>query len=437
MPIVACLAWGVAVVAPAASAATSTPATSSAATPSPATSTAAAGRAYAEQVLSEAVLPPGSEATSTVAAPQLGTAPQALFLPDADRYEAHAFYVVDLPTSSVLPSVQDHLPRGWAVVLTEPPSGPPPPGETVVQVAVPVAGAHHQDALVTYALVADGGGTEIRVDSQVVWNPARPGDEAAPRSGDVRVTGYSSSSLDSGSSGPVTVLVGGTRAERLRKAFHGLARAAPGDCMENETAYSIGFLPRRASKPTFTASAWTCPTPGTVQVASGGRPMATLEPDCALARAVVAVLPEGRAAFTRQQARLTCRRAVPSAAAASPTHGRAPVEAPLTITLRPSRRLPADDGMLIGTAAPCIGIAMPAGSPHQWTVPVGLRRGSAVVARRTVVDTWDPTRKMRDQPFMFTEPAGDYVVASAASGAVHVVIRPGRATAVTLPDDCF
>lgn len=264
------------------------------------------GQAYAAQILEEAVLPPSAQATSTVVTPQLDVEPQAVFLPNADQYDAHAFYVVDLLASSVLLYIQDHLPRGWSVAFTEPPSGPPPPGETVVEVSVPVSGVHDQDARVSYSLVADGNGTEIRVDGQVVWNPSRAPGEDVPSIGAVEVTGYAMSSLMQGSTGPVRIRVGGAEAKLLRKEFNGLSLAAPSGCMENETAYAITFMPERDSRPTVRATAESCPSPGVVQVTSGVKQLPTLKADCALARAVVAVLPHGKASFTRQEARLVC-----------------------------------------------------------------------------------------------------------------------------------
>lgn len=109
---------------------------------------------------------------------------------------------------------------------------------------------------------------------------------------------------------------------------------------------------------------------------------------------------------------------------------------PLIVTLRPSRRLPARDGVIVGTAIPCLGIDASSGS-RSWRVRVVLRHGSTVLARRTVDDVWGPARTMVDQPFNITAPAGHYVVVSGASGAVHVVVRRGRTTSVTLPDDCL
>lgn len=110
--------------------------------------------------------------------------------------------------------------------------------------------------------------------------------------------------------------------------------------------------------------------------------------------------------------------------------------APLTITLRPSRLLPHNDGIVIGTATPCVGIEVNTGLAHTSTVHVRLDMGRTVVASRAVSDTVNSGGTLADQPFMFTDPAGKYV-AVGPGGSVHLVIQPGKATRVTIPNGCF
>lgn len=109
--------------------------------------------------------------------------------------------------------------------------------------------------------------------------------------------------------------------------------------------------------------------------------------------------------------------------------------APMTVMLRPSSHLPKDDGVVIGTAAPCIGVAVTDGISHTWTVHVQLQRGTTVVGSRLVTDSYQPVQKVVDQPFMFTEPAGRYL-AVGPGGRMPVVIHPGRTTSVAIPDYC-
>ena len=108
--------------------------------------------------------------------------------------------------------------------------------------------------------------------------------------------------------------------------------------------------------------------------------------------------------------------------------------APVTVTLRPSRLLPASDGVVIGTAAPCTGVEVYTGLTDRVMAHVRLEHGSKVVGRRLVTDKYGSVQN--DQSFMFTEPAGKYV-AVGPGGKVPVVIRPGRTTSVEIPNGCF
>jgi hypothetical protein len=107
---------------------------------------------------------------------------------------------------------------------------------------------------------------------------------------------------------------------------------------------------------------------------------------------------------------------------------------PVTVTLRPSGLLPANDGVVIGTAAPCSGAEVVTGLTDSVTADVYLRKGSKIVGRRVVTDKYGPVTN--DQSFMFTEPAGKYLAAG-PGGRLPVVIRPGRTTSVTIPNGCF
>lgn len=114
-----------------------------------------------------------------------------------------------------------------------------------------------------------------------------------------------------------------------------------------------------------------------------------------------------------------------------------PSPAPLTVTLRTSSLLPAGDGVLIGTAAPCIGPPpRPGDSAHTSFVHMQLRRGSEIVGRQVVTDTWLPTGKVDEQSFLFTEPAGAYTAAEGAK-TMPVVIHPGKTTTVNFQVSCI
>ena len=64
-----------------------------------------------------------------------------------------------------------------------------------------------------------------------------------------------------------------------------------------------------------------------------------------------------------------------------------------------------------------------------------LQRGTKVVGRRTVIDSWKPRHSTQLQPFTFRVPAGSYLV-SAPPFHRTVVIEAGQTTKVTLPNVC-
>lgn len=275
----------------------------SAAAAAAATTNATAGQAFAAQLLKEAVLPPGSQQTPTLISSLLAIEGQPFGFPSSNQYEAHAVYLDSKTPAQVAAYIESHVPhKTWITG-----NGPPPLGETQIQVRLPVSGPHEQDAQDVYSIVADNTGSEFRLDAWVVWNPSRPQDESVPSNGDVEVTGYSASTLYGGSTGPVRVKVASEAAYRIRQAFDALPLSAPAMCMENEAAYEIAFIPEGHSEPTIMATDELCPSPGEVGVTSDGQAMPTLEADCAVARAVVAALPHGKAAFTRQAASTVCR----------------------------------------------------------------------------------------------------------------------------------
>jgi len=92
-------------------------------------------------------------------------------------------------------------------------------------------------------------------------------------------------------------------------------------------------------------------------------------------------------------------------------------------------------GVLEGTAPPCA-VTNPNGAPHAWEVEVVLRRGSTVVARRTVLDSQDTGNPVIDQIFSFTEPPGSYSVSGATPKQQPVVIKAGTTSTVALIADC-
>lgn len=110
-----------------------------------------------------------------------------------------------------------------------------------------------------------------------------------------------------------------------------------------------------------------------------------------------------------------------------------------TITHRPSTQLPANVGILMGTAIPCSPPPAP-GTSHTWTAHVVLRHGGKVVGSRNVTDSMsdgsEPNQRTIDQPFSFREPAGTYTIYGPNTTKLTVVIRSRTTTGVTLERFC-
>jgi hypothetical protein len=171
-----------------------------------------------------------------------------------------------------------------------------------------VSGPHEHFAGLAYyfqPVGTTGEETEIRVDSQAVWEPSRSAAELAPAGGTVEVTGFSLLSTTKASSGPVTVRLSVARADKLRAAVNALPLGPPPSCMEDALLYRIVFRSTKGTPASLEADGWGCSA--VVLVAEHGRSMAPLsDVTCSLLHAVLAVLPAGAAEGTRH-ASVGCR----------------------------------------------------------------------------------------------------------------------------------
>jgi hypothetical protein len=116
----------------------------------------------------------------------------------------------------------------------------------------------------------------------------------------MEVTGYGKLSLEDGSQDPVRIEVKGHNAAAIRSALSHLSSATAPECMENLNAFTVSILPRPGARPMYVAREESCPTPGRVDITTGGSSQPTYKRlDCALQDAVLAALPRGRAVATR------------------------------------------------------------------------------------------------------------------------------------------
>lgn len=119
-----------------------------------------------------------------------------------------------------------------------------------------------------------------------------------PAHNHVQVIGYRQVGLTS-SKGPLIVNVRTREAVANLEALEELpVTHQRGACVQALDAFSIRVLPAKGSTPTFTATEYDCPSPGTVTVRQRDE-FRYFSEDCALQNAVGAALPPGRAEGTR------------------------------------------------------------------------------------------------------------------------------------------
>jgi len=257
------------------------------------------GKAFADRVLDEAILPPGARVTTSAGSAPLD-APFETINAEA-AIDVHRYYFIGESPEVVESYLEAHIPPGSKLIsegsITDTSDGDLPG----IVYSIPVSGSHDVEADLDYLSGGVPGGAVIRVDAETVWEPARPRTERAPDHGVVEVTGFSGSSAMRGSSGPVTFVVPAARARSVVGVLNALPLGPRGICMEDALLFEITVRPSKGSPPSFEAEGWQCPPE--VEVTEHGRSMPALyDVNCALLRAVVKVLPVHEAEATREAA---------------------------------------------------------------------------------------------------------------------------------------
>ena len=138
--------------------------------------------------------------------------------------------------------------------------------------------------------MAAGEACLLRIDSQTTWEPDRPESEEVPADDVARLTGYSSVSLSSYSSGPVSVDLGPTQSATLVKALDTLPLGPGPFCMEAPLLYTIVFLPPRGPGRQYNVRGMFCAA--VVDVGVGGEQLHPLSDNsCSLFELVRRLLP--------------------------------------------------------------------------------------------------------------------------------------------------
>jgi hypothetical protein len=122
--------------------------------------------------------------------------------------------------------------------------------------------------------------------------------------GIVEVTGFRSVCCD-GSSGPIVVVAKGPWAVAIKAS---LAQVTPFSvqtvCNANVGPFKVTLRPREGARPTLVAFAFSCGGEGLI--VNAGKSGGIFTDTCALQRAVLAVLPAGRATGTREALPRVC-----------------------------------------------------------------------------------------------------------------------------------
>ena len=228
---------------------------------------------FALRVLREAGIPPHARLTTKDVSGALG---QVFETPGvAGLIDVHRFYLVDELAGTVESYVEAHLPKGARWTTSTGFGTAPTGGKWLTQSRCRSPVPHdYLPSLPTASNRSARRQTEIRVDSQTVWEPSRSGGELAPAGGIVEVTGFSEVSIF-GSSGPVTARLDNTQTETLRAVLNALPLApSASGCHEDALLYRITFRPRAGAASSFEADGWACPR--VVVVTEHGRNMAPL-----------------------------------------------------------------------------------------------------------------------------------------------------------------
>ena len=111
------------------------------------------------------------------------------------------------------------------------------------------------------------------------------------------LTGYASSPLNAGPSGPVSVVLRGASAARIDRLVSGLQVTNAPMCVEMPPLYQINFTAVAGAKQGFDVTGYYCG--GFVFITSGGKTATRIDRNCALLSAVRRLLPATATATQR------------------------------------------------------------------------------------------------------------------------------------------
>jgi hypothetical protein len=258
--------------------------------------TVTAGEEYAAALLARQPIPPAARLVTALPTPL----PPSGGVTDDTAATAHHEYEL-APSVSVDQYVESHLPVGEHVSGTGTGGGPGTPTTHTLTLSANCASPHVTYCDVSYATIEVNGQQELRVDVQVVWLPIVH--VLMPTSGLVTVTGFDTTSLVRGSSGPASVVLSARQARQLSQQIQNLKDMSQNvNCMEDSALLDIKVT--QGTTVLWSAIADECP--GELRITSGAATHLLDDRSCAFWHVVNAFFPAGTATATKTDSADVC-----------------------------------------------------------------------------------------------------------------------------------
>lgn len=195
--------------------------------------------AVARTLLNEAILP----STAELVHPSTAVVCQCAGTPGTEGLVTlHRYYVVMGPPTAVESFLTTHLPKGAHYDgSTGTSSSSNGNGIISITFTFRANGPHSYLKQLAYSMTKRNASTSwLRIDSQVVWIPARTSNQIIKGAVSATVTGYKSAGL-MGSSGDVRLSVSGKRLVTLMREFNSLPLGPQNGCMETLNGFTIAI----------------------------------------------------------------------------------------------------------------------------------------------------------------------------------------------------
>jgi hypothetical protein len=257
--------------------------------------------AYARQLLARAALPSGAVALNHEVA---GLPYQSPFEGSGiGDFDASRYFLVDRSPDVVLRQLLAEQPAG-AKVQSASETEDGRPVMDFVQDTFATTGPHLIAATLVYTIVHDGAKrAALRVDAQATWVPTRPTGDLVPLTDTVSVTSDFADNARNVSS-PLAISASPQEAVAIIAALNALPAGTGSVCHNQGVMFHLSIGPSGAGFPLWAADAW-CGSEVDLSI-DGSYLLPLGDANCALLRAVDAVLPSGTSINGTGDIRISC-----------------------------------------------------------------------------------------------------------------------------------